>query len=177
MIYGTLNPEKIWHEILQICPPHLSYVATLPWEIQNTIFNSISHTCFWLSMLSQKKTNLPTSPENVTTLWNSWNAKLFHLTEGFIRFFKRWWLWKEPVVGWCQWLRKEPVATRDNWNVRQAKAQQVFKTTTFFMDTCFHSFSTLISRIVHHSVLNSTHVATSRCRKPQHVHINTRAPL
>jgi len=23
MIHGLLNPEKIWHEILQVCPPHL----------------------------------------------------------------------------------------------------------------------------------------------------------
>jgi len=29
---------------LQICPPHLSYVATLPWEIQkNSFFNIIIH--------------------------------------------------------------------------------------------------------------------------------------
>jgi len=29
--------------ILQICPPHLSDVATLPWEIQKSIFNIIIH--------------------------------------------------------------------------------------------------------------------------------------
>ena len=29
MIFGKLNPEKIWHEMLQICPPHLPDVATL----------------------------------------------------------------------------------------------------------------------------------------------------
>jgi len=28
---------------LQICPPHMSYVATLPWEIQKVIFNIIIH--------------------------------------------------------------------------------------------------------------------------------------
>ena len=33
MIFGTLNFEKIWQEMLQICPDHLSDVATLPWEI------------------------------------------------------------------------------------------------------------------------------------------------
>jgi len=33
-----LNPEKIRHEHLQICPPHLSDVATLPWKIQIVIF-------------------------------------------------------------------------------------------------------------------------------------------
>jgi len=34
MFFGMLNPEKIWREMLQICPPRLSDVATLPWEIQ-----------------------------------------------------------------------------------------------------------------------------------------------
>jgi len=30
MIFGMLNPEKIWHENLtdSMCPPHLSDVAT-----------------------------------------------------------------------------------------------------------------------------------------------------
>ena len=28
-------------KILQICPPHLTDVATLPWEIQKVTFNSI----------------------------------------------------------------------------------------------------------------------------------------
>ena len=27
--------------ILQICPPHLSHVATLPWEIQKKLFFNI----------------------------------------------------------------------------------------------------------------------------------------
>jgi len=39
MIFGILNPAKIWH----ICPPHISHVATLPWEIEKVIFNSIIH--------------------------------------------------------------------------------------------------------------------------------------
>ena len=30
-----LNPAKILHEPLQICPSHLSDEATLPWEIQS----------------------------------------------------------------------------------------------------------------------------------------------
>jgi len=36
--FGELNPEKISHKILLTCPPHLSDVATLPWEIQKVIF-------------------------------------------------------------------------------------------------------------------------------------------
>ena len=38
MIFGVLNPEKIWHRYLYICPPHLYTVATLPWEIQKSHF-------------------------------------------------------------------------------------------------------------------------------------------
>ena len=38
MIFGTWNPAKIWHENLTGCPPHLSDVATLPWEIQKEYF-------------------------------------------------------------------------------------------------------------------------------------------
>jgi len=54
----------------------------------------------------------------------------------------------------------------------------VFSVATFCSNTSFQSFSTLISCIVHYTTLcwNSTHIATSRCRKPQHVRINTRAP-
>jgi len=48
MIFGMFNPEKIWHEILQICPLYLWDIATLPWEIQKKIiFNSVIHTYFW----------------------------------------------------------------------------------------------------------------------------------
>ena len=142
MIYGTLNPEKIWHENLTdlSTSPVICSHFTLG-DPKTPFFNSISHTCFWLSMLSQKKTNLPTSPENVTTLWNSWNAKLFHLTEGFIRSFKRWWHWKEPVVGWCQWLRKEPVATRDNWNVRHSKCSKQPPSSWIHASTLFRHWS------------------------------------
>ena len=61
MICGTLNLEKISHDmmtILHICPLHLSNVDILPWEVQKVIFNSIIHTYFWLFMLSQKKTTI-----------------------------------------------------------------------------------------------------------------------
>jgi len=118
-------------------------------------FNSIIYTSFWLFALSQKKTNC--NPL-VHPTWkchhiNLWNAKLFHLTECLLRSFKRWRLWKEPVVGCRQWLWKEPVVLYGNWNVRQATSQQVFRVTTFCIYTCFQSFSTMISRIVHHAVL------------------------
>jgi len=44
MIFGILNPEKKFHiKILQICPSHLSDVATLPWEIQKS-FSTVTNT-------------------------------------------------------------------------------------------------------------------------------------
>jgi len=56
--FGVLNPEKIWHHSLYICPPYLYIVATLPWEtLKKSFFNSIIHIYFKLFTLSQKKTN------------------------------------------------------------------------------------------------------------------------
>jgi len=51
--------------------------------------------------------------------------------------------------GWCQ----EPVVMCGNWNDRQAMSQKVFTVTTFSINACFQSFSTLVSRIVQHAVL------------------------
>jgi len=84
---------------------------------------------------------------------NLWIAKLCHLTEGLLGSFKRWRLWKEPVVDCRRWLWKEPVVMCGNWNVRQAMSQQVFRVTTFCVSTQFQSFSTLFGRTLHHAVL------------------------
>jgi len=45
-------------KILQICPPHLSDVATLPWEIQKKLFSAFSdramlNECFILLLLGR----------------------------------------------------------------------------------------------------------------------------
>ena len=71
----------------------------------------------------------------------------------YVRFFKRWWIWNEPFVGWHWWLWKELVVMCGKWNVRQATLQQVFKVTTFCTDTCFQSLLPLINCIIHHFVL------------------------
>ena len=55
MILARYILGKFDMKILQTCPVHLSDVATLPWEIQKAIFNSIIHTYFWLFTLSQNK--------------------------------------------------------------------------------------------------------------------------
>ena len=144
MIFGLLNPEKIWHE--NLTGLSISAVRSTYFTLGNpkkVIFHSIIHTYFWLFMLSHKKTNC--NPLAHST-WkchhtNLGIAKLFHLTEGLLRSFRRWGLWKEPIV------------ICGNWNVSQAMLQQVFRLTTFCIKTCLESFSTLISRIVHHGVL------------------------
>jgi len=120
------------------------------------IFNSIIHTYLWLYTLFHKKTICnphahPTWNCHHTNLWNT-NAKLFHLTEGSLHSFKHWELW-EPVVDCHRWLSKEPVVMCGNWNVRQVVSQQVFRVTTFCINTCFQSFSTRFGCIVHHAVL------------------------
>jgi len=64
MIFGMLNPEKNDTKILLICPPHLSHVATLPWEIQKKSFSTVlfTHTSDYLRYLRRKQTviHLPT---------------------------------------------------------------------------------------------------------------------
>ena len=52
-----------------MCPPYLYTVATLPWQIQKVIFNSIIHTYTsdYLRYLRKKQTvtPLPTTPEKM----------------------------------------------------------------------------------------------------------------
>jgi len=90
------------------------------------------HTSDYLRYLRRKQTQLPTTPENVTTLPCKM-LNLFIPLKVMLRSSKHLWLWKEPVV-MCE-----------NRNVRQTTSQQVFKLTTFCTDTCFQSFSPLIN--------------------------------
>jgi len=121
---------------LQISPPHLSDIATVPWEIQKSHFQQYySYILLIIYIISQENT----PPENVTTLTYKLQ-NFFHLTEGLLCFFKRWRLWKEPLMGCRRWLWKETVVMCGNWNIRQAMSQQVFRVTTFCINTCFQSF-------------------------------------
>ena len=87
-----------------------------------SIFNSIILTYFRLFTLSQKKKMLPPYPphlKNVTAL----PCEMLNFIisrKVMLRSSKRWWLWKEQVVGWHRCLWKELVLMCDNWNVRQA---------------------------------------------------------
>jgi len=154
MIFGVLNCEKIWHENfadLSTSPVRCSqFTSGNPKKSFSTVL--FIHTSDYLCYLRRKETviHLHTPLENVTTLTSKLQNFLMWLKACS---FKRWRFWKEPVVDCHRWLWKEPVVMCGNWNVRQAVSQQVFKATTFYVNTCFQSFSTLISRIVHHVVL------------------------
>ena len=81
MIFGKLNPDKIWHENLtgfSTSPVKCSYFTL--GNTKKVIFNSIIHTYLLFFMLSQKKkyTPLVHPPENVTTL--ACKLKTFNLT-------------------------------------------------------------------------------------------------
>jgi len=60
--------KKFGMKILQICPPHLSDVASLPWEIQKTVL--FIYTSDYVRYLRRKQTviHLLTPHKNVTTL-------------------------------------------------------------------------------------------------------------
>ena len=119
MIFSKLNLDKICHVMLQICPPNLSDVATLPWEIQKVIFNSIIHIYFWLFMVSQKKQSvihLTAPPESVTTLGCELQNFLIWLKVccvlSNIGGSEKSQLW--AVIGDSE---KKPVVMSGNWNV------------------------------------------------------------
>ena len=66
-----------------------------------------------------------------------------------------------------------------NWNVKQATSKQMFKVTTFCMDTRFQSFSPLINRIVHNAVLKFSKMsqqAAAATRPYLRLVLDTRAP-
>jgi len=63
------NQRKFLINILQICPPHLSDVAILPWEIRKKSFSTVLYTADYLRHLKNQTdvAHLSTPPENVTT--------------------------------------------------------------------------------------------------------------
>jgi len=106
--FGTLNPEKIWHEHLTR-RPHLSDVATLPWEIKKSFSTVLFiHTSDYLRYRKRKKNCNPVAhpPENVTTLTSEMQNFLSWPKVCCVPSTHCWWLWKEPVWGWHWWLQK-----------------------------------------------------------------------
>jgi len=150
MIFGTQNPEKIWHEMLDIYPPHLSGVATLPWEIQKSFSTVLFiQNSDYLCYISRTQTviHLPTPPENVTTLtcelqnFFIWLKVSCVLSNAGGSEESQLWV----VVGgsekkwlWC-------VATGMSSKQCHSKCSALIHASSLF--------STLISRTVHHALL------------------------
>ena len=69
MIFGTWNPEKIWHENLTDCPPFLSDIATgsRKKSFSTILFIQISHYLCFIRRI-QTVIQLPTPSENVSIL-------------------------------------------------------------------------------------------------------------
>ena len=172
IIFGMSNPGKIWHVHLKdfwsLCTAPIS-CSHFTLEIQKGQYQQ-HFSCILLIIYvisEENKFNPFVHPTSKCHHTNLLNAKRFHLPEGWLRSFKCWWLWKEPVV-MC-----------DNWNVRQAMSPQVFKVTTFCMVACSQSFPTLISRTVHHAVLKFSPMsqqAAAATRPYRGLVLDTRAP-
>ena len=138
MIFGVWNPEKIWHENLTDCPPRLSDVATVPCEIEKKSFSTVLfiHTYDYLCYLRRKQTviHLPTQPENVTT--PTCALRNFSSDWRFVAFFQTLEALKTASCGLSSVSLKRTGCDR-NWNVRQVVSQQVFRVTTFCINTVF----------------------------------------
>jgi len=126
---------------------------------KKVIFNSIIHAYLWLGYLQYltSKTiynSLGHSPLHLkmSPLWLV-NCETFSSDWRFVAFFQTLEALKRAGCGLSSVAVKQPVVMSGNWNVRQAISQQVFKVTTFCINTCFQSFSSSFSRVVHHAVL------------------------
>ena len=168
LVCGILR--KFHMKIWQICPLYLSYVTTLPWRIQKSHFQQYySYTLLIIYVISveNKLVCLPTAPENVTTLtcekqnFFVWLKVCCVLSNVGGSEESQLWV----VVGGSEKNRLCCGATG-----MSGKSQQVFRMTIFCINTCFQSFSIMISLIVHHAVLNVQPM--SQRSLPQHVHIN-----
>ena len=154
MIFGVWNPENILQENLTDCPPCLSDVATVTWEIEKkVIFDSIIHTYFWLFTLPHKKSiHLPTPPENITTLtcelWNYFIWLKVCCVLSNVGGSEESQLWF--VIGGSEKKRLWYVATGMSGKQCHSKCSEWPPSALIHASSLF---LTLISRIVHHAVL------------------------
>ena len=175
MISGMWNPE--WENLtwksyrLSTSPVRYSYV---PWEIEKSHFQQYySYILLIIFIISQKKQSVihpPTPPENVTTLtcelWNFliWLKVCCVLSD--VGGSEKSQLW--VVIGgseenglWC-------VATGMSGKQCHSKCSKwplsaLIHASSFFRTVQSHSTPRCAE------IQRSAHVATSRCRKPQHV--------
>ena len=125
-MFGTLNCEKIWHEMLQICPPHLSDVSTLPRKIQK------SPCPPHLKMASLKLVNC----ETFSSDWR------------YVAFFQTLEALKRASGGLSSVAMK-----RTGCDVWQLSGKQCHSKCSEWPPSALMHASNLISRIVHHAVL------------------------
>jgi len=172
--------RKFYINILQICPPHLYAVATLPREIQKSLFNNIVetwlfgfpkvkfnniiHMYFSLFTLSQNKTNcnhdfelahltaLPCEMQNSFILWkvHCFPPNLGE-SENVSCVVWHWWQWKEPVVFCC-------VTTWMSGKQRHSKCLKWPPCAQIHASV----FSPLINGIIHHALLTISPRLNSR---------------
>ena len=125
MIFGVLNPQKIWHGNLTDLSTLPVNVTIVPWEIQKVIFNSSTHTYVRLFTLSQKEThcNPNVGGSEESQMW--------------------------VVIGGSKKNRLWCVTTGLSSKQCHSKCSEW----PFSAYTCFQSFSSLISHTVHQAVL------------------------
>ena len=173
MIFGMLNPEKIWHENLtglSNSPDKRSYfILGNPKNHFSPVL--FIYTSDYQSCLTRKQ-HLPIPPENVTTLtcelqnFFIWLKVCCVLSNAGSSEKSQLWV---VVCGskknqlWC-------VATRMSGKQCHSKCSKwpPCVSSSLFWHWSVAWYTTLC--------WNSAHVATSGCRKPQHVHINTHTP-
>ena len=80
--------RKFHLHVLQICPPHLSDVATLPWEIPKRYLQLLFvHTSDYLRYLRRKQTVIHL-PHHLNVSLHAEVQNVFRLTEGLLQYFQ-----------------------------------------------------------------------------------------
>ena len=122
MIFGVLKLRKFDINSLDICPPHLYSVATVPWEIQKVNFSIVLfiHTSEYLRYLRRKQTvtALPTHlklpPHYLVKCTNFASFSFFfHAYRVPIRNTDE--LWKRLVATWAEFQQNVVDDAVDQW--------------------------------------------------------------
>ena len=179
MIFRKLNPEKIWHEKLtdlSTSPVICSHFILGKQE--QFIFNSTTHTHFWLFMLHRRKQtviHLPTTPENVTTLtcelqnFFIWlNVCCILSNVGSSKKRELWVVAHGSEKNWLWCVATGMSGKKCHSRCLEWSPSPLIHASSLFWHWSVAQYTTLC--------WNPAHVATSCCHKSQHVHINTCTP-
>ena len=163
MIFGVLNPKKIWHHQLVHLPTSPVYCSHFTLGNPKKSFSTVlfKHTSDYLRYL-RRKLLYPPHLKNVTTLpckmhnFFIW-LKVCCIPPKLVAL-------KKQVVGWQWWFGKRTFC--DVWQMECHALQQMFKVTIFCTDTCFQSFSPLFNCIVHHALLKFSPCRNASATRP-----------